>query len=472
MALKRTRKTLRKAVKVLTDPEPQFVSLVSNGANQTPFRVVKADEAHDGEVVVAGKRSTETDDDSSEDDMKRGKNSTSKKLVVRSTAGTAGADLQRLTFSAEQFDSEQAVRTYLDGNGYEGGEIVALADGGFEVVARDESDFEEVKDIPGDDGVTRYVGVEPETDDEAGTAQKGEAPVTPEGQQSTPASEGKQADTPVEPTAKTDPPAKTEDGGDTPPGGEAENGGGDPAPKTEVAKIAEATFMATVAPEVARKYDEWMAMISSAKDVQSVMANGADGLPPAFHELGGAMVTAMRNALLDGEKDNVGKIATEFGTLVLKLADALDFATIPRELAEKALGEPVDPKQSTQKSAEGSEFDKDAFAKQITESVIASLTGDDGELRLVSKSVSAHSEQLGSTGEELKTLTKQHEDLQETVQKQAQTIETLQRLAAPSRAIEEVDVSSHGLGGTSTARRSGSDDALDQELWKNSMGLS
>lgn len=454
MALKRVSKRVKKAVRIMTDAEPQFVSLVSNGANQTPFNVVKSDE-----VVVTGTRVTSDDHESSEDSMGDKAKQATKYVVVKSAKEDA-VDLQRLAFSAEMFDSEKAVRAYLSENGYEGGEVTAVEGGGFEVLARDEDDFAKVSPIEGKDGVTRYVGELTEEEEEGKeTAEKSEAVDGKEG--------GKTPDpkSDEEQTQKTDkvdtksPDEKTPDGNDTDPGEGAET----------VVKAAD-TFLHAQNPEVAKRYDDWMAMYSSGKDMKSVMANGADGLPPAFQEMGGAMVTAMRNALLDGETDSVGKIATEFGALVVKLAEVLDFATVPRELVEKAVdGEQKDKSQKSDDDQEHNEKVVDLVAKRVLE-----LLGEQVDLQQVSKSVSEHSDKLGSTEEVVKTLGDTVKELQESVQKQAQTLEDLKRVGGPSRSSngEDVDLSGFGLGGNggSPVRRS-EDDSLEDDFLKNQLGM-
>jgi hypothetical protein len=99
--MNRKPKSQRRRVKALTDPHPEFVSLVQAGANMTPFKAVKSEDAQ--------KSDTHT--------------------------------LVKVAFRAEQFADEASVKAWLDDGGYENYEI-AKTDEGFEVksAAADEID--------------------------------------------------------------------------------------------------------------------------------------------------------------------------------------------------------------------------------------------------------------------------------------------------------------------------------------------
>lgn len=112
----------------LTDPKPEFVSLVGHGANQTPYRALKSE--------VADLRGAEIQ----EEEMRN------------------QAEVQKMTFSSERFADAKAVEEYLDEKGYSDF-TVSKTRKGFEVVAKDEKDFVgELKKIQADEGVLFYVG--------------------------------------------------------------------------------------------------------------------------------------------------------------------------------------------------------------------------------------------------------------------------------------------------------------------------
>jgi hypothetical protein len=124
MSLTRKPKSLRKRVKALTDPQPEFVSLVTAGANMTPFRVVKSDDAAaPAEAVDAGVE-------------------IAPEAEVVAKADTH--DIARIVFKAEAFETEEAVQVWLADGGYEGFEV-KKTDEGFEVEGSFKGDAREVE---------------------------------------------------------------------------------------------------------------------------------------------------------------------------------------------------------------------------------------------------------------------------------------------------------------------------------------
>lgn len=91
--------TVERVVRLLSDPIPAFVSLVSHGANQTPFRVVKTEDAK--QVVD---KSLMTFDGSEHTRPKDHGN-----IAV-----------QKIEFDKEQFSTEKEASIFLSARGYEG----------------------------------------------------------------------------------------------------------------------------------------------------------------------------------------------------------------------------------------------------------------------------------------------------------------------------------------------------------------
>lgn len=127
--MRRKVKSIQRMAHRLTDPKPEFVSLVGNGANQTPFRALKS-------ANVAG----------------QGKHIDEDEMAKR-------AEVQKILFSSAQFADKNSVSEYLTAKGYSDFNIQKTKKG-FSVVAKDESDFEgSLKEIPfEDEGVTMIVG--------------------------------------------------------------------------------------------------------------------------------------------------------------------------------------------------------------------------------------------------------------------------------------------------------------------------
>lgn len=141
--LKRNARTQRKRVKALTDPKPEFVSLVGAGANKTPFRALRAEGVEQDPRI----------DPASEE--------------VSAKAETYA--VARIEFDNEKFADEDTVTNWLSSGGYTDAKV-ERTDNGF-VVAGEVADDAELIEIPGD-GFTMYV-----TDVHPGaTAQKSDEP--------------------------------------------------------------------------------------------------------------------------------------------------------------------------------------------------------------------------------------------------------------------------------------------------------
>jgi hypothetical protein len=100
--LARSGRIIRQTLKALTDPQPEFVSLVFGGANKTPFRAIRADGA-----AVEGQG----------------------EQVVKAETH----DIVRVEFTAAKFADETAVKAWLTTGGYDPELTITKTDGGFMV---------------------------------------------------------------------------------------------------------------------------------------------------------------------------------------------------------------------------------------------------------------------------------------------------------------------------------------------------
>lgn len=435
--VKQTGKRVVKAIQLLTDPEPQFVSLVTHAASQTPFKVIKTDgELEPNEVVVAGAKATVTEtDNDGETSMSKKQQADARTLVVRSS-GTAEAGLQRLEFDGGVFASDTDVRTYLASKGYEGGNI-EKTDSGYQVVAAPAEQFTSVSAIKGDDGVTRHVGalatVEPEPED---------------------------------------------DGEEV---------------KDAVIKCADVLGSSGNA-ELVKRYDSWMASYynADAKTIAGVMSAGVDGLPPGIYELNDAFYAALRNLLLSRDVAGVTKLTAEFGAMIVQLVSVFDFATMPAEVVQKMVGE--EPKEKASKSTgetAPAAVDLDALAAQTAELVLKQL-GELGissdSLKLVAKSASENTEVAAQQAEKVGELTQQVATLSEAVTKAelptlqeqmtdlVKRMQTVEQSVPVSRALDPdaADLTSQHSpdSGRHNARRSQNQNRVtDDVLARNELGL-
>jgi hypothetical protein len=130
--MQRTPRTRTRKAVALTDPKPEFVSIVRAGANMTPFRAMKSDEP-------------QTD------------------IHMKLTRKSDTHDIARLVFRGDNFKDETAVQAWLDAGGYEGVTVVRAEDGddvSFSVTAEG-APTEGLQDIDLASGVTASVFVKP-----------------------------------------------------------------------------------------------------------------------------------------------------------------------------------------------------------------------------------------------------------------------------------------------------------------------
>ena len=147
--MKRSATVSKFTARALTNPQPSFVSLVKGGANQTPFKTVKADIAV---AVAPAEENTE---------MK----------VQRSIEGVAprGFGIMQLEFAKSTFKSADDVTTWLEKGGYSDFTIVETALR-YEVTDT-ETKFQTAtvtKIDSGAAGVTAFVGKLATEDDQSG----------------------------------------------------------------------------------------------------------------------------------------------------------------------------------------------------------------------------------------------------------------------------------------------------------------
>lgn len=276
----------RKRVKALTDPQPEFVSLVTAGANMTPFKALKSDELPEAEVVADASPAEE---------------------VVESDAAS---------FCAEKADTHEIAKIVFAKSAFVDADAVKvwLADGGFadfDDIAEDDDYFS----VGQDDGTATKVEWEGITifinDREVEVVEASSEP---------------NAET--SPTAVTDmqPVAKAED-----------------APVVAEPVVEEVRDVTEVVAEKqdeesesCQRYDDYKAMLSSATTMEKVLADGFDGLPPAIHEVTNAMYVTVRNCALSRDVAGIKAASKAYGNMVSALVSLFP-AGVETEAAKTAI---------------------------------------------------------------------------------------------------------------------------------------
>lgn len=335
--MKRVKKQIVRAVRVLTDPQPNFVSHVRNGANQTPARILKTDET---QTVLKGQ--------AKETPMAKAKAKTPARKAPAKTTDPVAApaaerkvEVQSIFFALDKFEDEPAVKTYLAEHGYTTDAVIEKDGIGWTVKGADFDQFEEgVKEIEAAEGVTISVGYL-KADAEAAPAAKAEG-AEPEQEVET-----AQEDAGAEATEKAAGAADAVDADDAADGSDdadEEVGEGETVVRAdEPAAVsgtpvqpayadlnaalvaldaampgARAALTMLASREATSKTDkEAVRKFEKLTDVLSYM----DDVPPGFYDLMQAFSVVVRYAMQDKDLGRVRKAARDMGEYIIQLAD-------------------------------------------------------------------------------------------------------------------------------------------------------
>lgn len=290
----------RKRVKALTDPQPEFVSLVTAGANMTPFKALKSDEP------VAESSASEAVDPPPVAD------------IPTETAASFCAEkadtheIAKIVFQKAAFATVEEVRSWL-------------SDGGF-------SDFDSIDE----DAETYSVGKE----DERASRVEWEGITIYITDREIEAS-----DVPVEPNSESSPTAVTE----VQPVAKSEDVVA--AVEPVVATLEEAPVVVEEVSAERLRYDDFKATLSAGTTMDKVLAEGFDGLPPAIHEVTNAMYVAVRNCAMTRDVVGIKAAASAYGDFVAALVELFP-AGMETEAAKSALADAPALEEVTAKEAE------------------------------------------------------------------------------------------------------------------------
>lgn len=335
--MKRAKKQIVRAVRVLTDPQPNFVSHVRNGANQTPARILKTDDAN--QPVQTGQ--------AKEASMAKAKTATKTKKAPATTTAPAAApalerkvDVQSIFFALDKFEDEPAVKAYLAEHGYTTDALIEKDGVGWTVKGSDFDQFEDgLKEIEAADGVTITVGYL-KADSEAAPAAKAEGE-QPEQEVETP-QEADGAEAAEKAAAAVDGAGADIDADAAGDEDESEEDAETVALAAEPAAAstpvqpayadlnaalvaldatmpgAKAALTMLAAREATSKTDaEAVRKFEKLTDVLSYM----DDVPPGFYDLMQAFSVVVRYAMQDKDLGRVRKAARDMGEYIIQLAD-------------------------------------------------------------------------------------------------------------------------------------------------------
>ncbi len=269
--LKVKAKHVTRAVKLMTDPQPRFVSLVQHAATQTPFRSIKSAIPLDANVCA----------EEEDTDM----------------AGDATPSVRSITFKKAYYATPEVVKKWLDDGGWDGFTITEKSSY-FIVEGDDTSDdmFDELKTIKMDNGIVANVGKLKDDADNKLT----------------------QDQTKKSSKSKTEPVTKRAVSNIK------------PAPKATT-KATDADVVAKWVSENTKKWSYWDVYSSPELDFNAVIADAmADGIPPGTGEVFEAMRVSLGNTLKTDalnnsqKRDALNLIGTQFTGIVYSMYEVFD----------------------------------------------------------------------------------------------------------------------------------------------------
>jgi hypothetical protein len=272
-------KEVEKLVKLLTNTEPKWVSVVDHGANQTPFSSLKRDGSGDEDMSI------------------------NKRVSAAKTAKPTA--VRKLTFAKGTFADEGAVKDWLKKNDWSGDIVVTATAEGFEAAEKGVTDdaFEGIRAVKMETGVQGFVGnVKVAKNDTAATTTTD--PVVED-----PAEEAEAKAAKAKPAATSDDENGTNQDAGT---------GGEEGPATTAASAKSESGKVTT-----RKISWWGMYDSAEETVIDVVSDGLnnDPLPPGFDDVTQATCYAMAHAISSGKdvRAKLVSIGNEFGGIIASL---------------------------------------------------------------------------------------------------------------------------------------------------------
>lgn len=343
MSLTRKPKDIQKTVKLLTEPEPAYVSLVEHGANQTPFKVVKSLQyklnEKDAEEMI---------------------NKTARQVAKSAENTLKSADdkaIVGIRFASEQFPDEASVTKWLEEGGYQDFTVKAI-DSGFEVSSTDEGDAfgADTTELDTGIGVKFQIASLSAAKKEAG---EGEEEVAPEsGKESGNDEAAAEAEVVADPAAE----AVVESGETS--GEEAA-----PAAEEEVEKTASQKSYDALSVESTQKFDMFGAWFSDKADLAGVLKDSNDGIPMGYGELMFAFETALMNASRENDEAAVKQAFKDVSKVFLGLWKVAEKIGAPAE--GEAAARAAEP--TAEAPAEVTAPQEDVVAKAVAEAVAKAI---------------------------------------------------------------------------------------------------
>lgn len=339
--MKSKHRSFVRRVTSLVDADPTFVSLVSAGANGSPFNVVKQEKPTMGVKVKPRKVAKQGENAGA---VAVRKNSNNRVGKARDVVKTDIADTRAITkffYSKEEYDTEDSVREHIEKSDFEGGYEIEETDDQFVVTATDVDVARIAKSAvieTGDDGVTAEVSI---LKDAAAGDESEE-----DGEDDEEADDGEEDDdessddesTDDDSTGDDEDDGEEDDGEDGAEGKQPDQKSAQKKPAAKktaapapVAKSKKAAFLEELAAEEdqdadepveskLQKFDFWEVYDSASSDFLTLLKDGcSDGLAPGYDDVMWTFGQSVRKTLAgdDDASTTLKKNADDFISVVI-----------------------------------------------------------------------------------------------------------------------------------------------------------
>lgn len=412
-----TKKKFVRQVTALVDADPTYVSLVSAGANGSPFNVVKQENPNMG--VKVKKRQAATAPAKKSPVLKNANNRVAKGKEALTEAKPATSAIVKFLYSKEEFATEAEVREHLAKSDFEGEVTITEEDDQFIATADDVDQARIAKsaEVEADTGVVAVIatmkaeGVESEEDEDDSEDEEGED------------EDGDDSEDDSEEDDEADDEEEDED---------EEEAEEEPAPVTKSKKTApkkpaakttekpaapakskKAAFLEAAAAEAddeeeeaveakLQKFDFWNVYDTASSDFMTLLKAGCeDGLAPGFDDVMWTFGQSIRKTLAGDDEagEPLRKNADDFVTVVIGMHDLFanivnaDMPTVAK--ADKAK---ADSLTKWAKSFGKELVAKAERAKAGATTIVKNEAGMDTEAlkKMVAEAVAPLAEQVGS----------------------------------------------------------------------------
>lgn len=456
--LKPKRKKFVRTVTALVDADPTYVSIVSAGANGSPFNVVKQENSTMG-VKIKPRKTTDDVVVAKNPVMKNANNRVGRAKEALTEPTTSDRVITKFLYAKDDFETEEAVRDHLNKSDFEGDVTVTEEDDRFVVsaVGIDPARIVKQAEIEADAGVIAVVAIlSDESADDSGNDSNDDAVDDALGVDTATEEDEAKAESLFSADAVAD--ENTADGNDSAKVTNEVVKKDTDDTATQV-KSKKALFLDSITAEVIaesveteeqklQKFDFWAAYEDNSSDFMTLLKAGSgDGAAPGFEDVMWLFSQSVRNALAsDTAPDtSIKKSSDDFLTVVTGMHNLFS-SIVNADIAVVA------------KADKNKADDLTKWAKSFGRSLIEDHPHTDRGAELTAKAAEPVPPTF-DTGVFTKALAEALAPLQADVEAVVKTVDKLSSRRQISKGIDPADATTSEGMTTTTTTKKGADPA-------------